>query len=333
MDVNGGTTLGEWLERWLEDRRSRIQPATYVNYRGHVRLYLLPGLGGVRLDELTAPLIESFYADLVERGGHNGKPLSPATVRGCHFVLHRALEDCIRLGILRVNVASRAERPVLDPRTGEAPSTDLQVWTAEQLRAFLDFVRDDPLRDLWVVVARTGMRRGEVLGLRWRDVALERNELVVARSLARIDGRLILKRPKTYRMRRLTIDEATVAALERRRTREAEDRAAMDGEWRNDWDLVFTSLDGSALWPDRITRAFVSLVEASGLPRLRLHDVRHTHATLMLQAGVSPKVVSERLGHSNIGVTLNVYSHVLPAMDAEAVERFAAHLDDSDGSR
>jgi len=174
-----------------------------------------------------------------------------------------------------------------------------------------------------MLAAATGMRRGEVLGLRWEDVDLANRSLTVRRALSVVQGHAMLKQPKTSRCRTLRLDGITIAVLEQRGRAQERDRADAV-EWRDHWNLVFTHTDGRHLDPVRVTHAFRRAVLDAPVPRVRLHDLRHTHATLLLQAGVPVKVVSERLGHAQISLTLDIYAHVLPAMDADAADRFAA---------
>jgi integrase len=205
----------------------------------------------------------------------------------------------------------------------------MTVWTAEQLRAFLDLLRGDKLETAILLGAMTGMRRGEVLGLRWRDVDLDTGRLVVRQTLSaprNVDTGQhvpVYGAPKTKKGQRvITLDAQTVAAL--RAYRKAQLAERMRYGVRVDHDLVFTEPDGSPIHPDRFRKRFEIRVRRSELPLIRFHDLRHTYATLALQAGMPAKVVSERLGHASIGITLDTYSHVLPAMDEQAAEQVAA---------
>lgn len=306
--------LGEYLEGWLEVQRTRLQPSTWESYRGNVQRYLAPAFGDVALDGLTAVRLDGFYARLLTAGGLHGKPLSLRTVRFCHAVLHKALADAVRLDLLVANPTDRATLPRYDPRTGSTGRSEVRAWSAEEVRSFLAHVEDHPRRDLWLVAIGTGLRRGELLGLRRRDVDLGARVLSVRRALSVVGGIARLKAPKTSRTRTLRLDAPTTVALGR----------AMTGPCDPAWELVFGDEAGAPLDPMAITHEFRAMVRTAPVPPLRLHDLRHTHATLMLAAGVPVKVVSERLGHATIALTLDVYAHVLPAMDGDAVERFAA---------
>lgn len=333
MDASDGNgdqelTVGAYLAEWLEVQRHRLQPTTLKSYTGNVDRYLAPHIGDVALADLDVRQLERLYADLMSRGGDGGRPLSRRTVEYAAATLRSALNDAVRTGLLDRNPASLARPPRIDPTSPTEGDEELQVWTAEEARRFLEQIRGDRLRDLWVVALGTGMRRGELLGLRWEDVDIERATLHVRRSLQVVDGLVRLKRTKTSRSRSLRIDERVVEVLDRRRRLQEIHREAAGDAWSDRWGLVFTEEDGSYLVPMNVSSAFRWLVRKLDVPVIRLHDIRHTHATLLLQAGTPVKVVSERMGHSTIRVTLDVYAHVLPAMDADAVERFAAHVYD-----
>jgi integrase len=314
--------LAAYLDTWLQLQRSQLQPSTWVSYRSNIECYLKPGLGDVALGELTPRELSTFYAQLQLHGRQRGAgPLSLRTVQYCHGVLHKALADAVRLEIVPRNVAHNATLPRIDLR-GDG-MREIRCWNAQQLRRFLAHTAGSPLQPLWHLAAATGMRRGELLGLRWDDVDLSTATLTVRRALSVINDDVRLKQPKTSRCRTLRIDPQTAEVLARvqREQRRHRDRAA---GWRNDWNLVFTHLDGQHLDPRRISYLFRIAVRDAPVPPIRLHDLRHTHATLLLQAEVPAKVVSERLGHAQITLTLDIYAHVLPAMDADAADRFAA---------
>lgn len=216
------------------------------------------------------------------------------------------------------NVADQANPPV------PAQRQELTTWTAAELRRFLDYVSGDRLVGAYTLAATTGLRRGEVLGLRWRDVDLDAAWVRVVQTLVTVNYKVIVSTPKTNRGRRsVALDPTTVAALRAHRVRQAEERLALGIGAAPDDALVFAEPDGALLHPGHFSDRFDRLVKAAEVPRIRLHDLRHTHATLALQAGVHPKVVSERLGHSTIAITLDTYSHAIPAMEEEAAAKVA----------
>ncbi len=203
----------------------------------------------------------------------------------------------------------------------------MRTWSAEQLRAFLEHVADDRLSAAWRLSATTGLRRGEVLGLRWRDVDLDARRCSIVRSLVTSKGAPRFEEPKTRSGRRsVALDPQTVTALRVHRRRQAAERLAWDAAY-TDHGLVFCREDGTPIWPRSFSRMFDNHVTDAEVARIRLHDLRHTHATLALAAGVHPKVVSERLGHSTVGITLDIYSHAIPAMQEEAAALVANLID------
>jgi integrase len=336
LSVSGDAlTLGRYLDEWLDLQRTQLQHSTWSSYGATVRRYVLPHLAHAPLTELTPADLNGLYAHLLDRGGADGRPLGVRSVGYVHAILHKAFEDAIAVDLLEANPTHRARpprrtgpagngcggAPSASPDAGAAtPSVD--IWTAAQLRVFLASVRRHELRELFVVAACTGLRRGELLGLAWDDVDLPGASLRVRQSLSVINGEPRLKPPKTGRVRTLHLDEATVEALHRQRQRQDDDRRAAQS-WDNPWNLVFTGRTGRYHSPDSVSNRFRRAVDRAPVPGARLHHLRHLHATLLLQSGVPVKVVSERLGHATTQLTLDIYAHVLPAMDAEAVQRFA----------
>ena len=315
MDVADGADddplLGDYLSEWLGRRRAQLRPTTLRGYRQTVRCYLRPRLGQHRLSTLDRRQLERHYAWLLEHGGRGGRPLSPRTVQLAHAVLHRALRDAQLDGLLAQNPAALARTPRRDPYADEVDD-GVQVWTAATARRFLDLVDDHPWRLLWHLAVGTGARRGELLGLRWQDVDLARSQLIVRRSMSVVDGVPRLLATKTNRVRTLSLGSSLVDLL-----RAASRVAVPDRRW----DLVVADEHGRHLDPLDVTREFRRLVREFDVPVIRLHDLRHTHASLLLEAGVPAKVVSERLGHTTIAMTLDIYAHLLPSMDQEAAAR------------
>ena len=243
-------------------------------------------------------------------------------MRNTHVVLRKALADAERLGLVGRNAAASAAHPPAAHRTEQS------TWTSDQLRTFLDGLIDDRLHAAYVLLATTGMRRGEVLGLRWHDIDFDGAELAVANTLTTAGSSTVVSGPpKTPRSRRqIFLDEGTLAVLRDHRRRQNEERLAVGPAWNTDGDYVFTDELGESIHPDDVLRSFRRHATASGLPAIRLHDLRHSYATLALKAGVHPKVVSERLGHATVGVTLDLYSHVTPSIARDAADAVASRI-------
>jgi integrase len=305
-----------------------LRPTTWATHRTHFEVYVFPTLGEVELQRLTPAMLTGLYRKLQE-GGRRRTPggLSLRTVRNTHAALHRALRDAVRWGYVVRNVADLIDAPKPTP-------TDMKFWAPVQLRLFLKTVSADRLSAMWVLFATTGMRRGEVAGLRWVDVDFEAPRLLVRTPRVTVDREIVVSEPKTTRSRRsVSLDPVTVIALKAWRERQEGERAFV-GRGYVESGLVFTMPDGSPISPHNITDWFESWARKAGLPRIRLHDMRHSYASAGLAAGVPPKVISERLGHANIGITMDTYSHVMPQLDQEAANKVADLIfgDDDEGS-
>lgn len=264
----GTQRLGDYLDEWLGAVEPRLRETTAASYRVAVDR-IKGGLGAVRLRDLTPLAIERFYGGLARSGGKAGKGLAPKTVRNTHVALRKALADAERLELIDRNPAARAKAP-----TGER--TETPTWIAAQLTEFLAGVSDDPLFALWVLLATTGMRRGEALGLRWTDVDLDRGAVSVNQTITTVGHRIVVSPPKSDRSRRrIVLDTATVRVLHDHQSAQERDRTLLGMEAAP--ELVFTDEEGGPLHPDSVTRRFKTLVRRSGLPPLRgPHDLRHT---------------------------------------------------------
>jgi len=308
-------TVGAFLqERWLPGLSS-LRPSTVASYEASVRLHLRPRIGGSQLRELSTPDVNELLASLVQPKSVGGAGLAPPSVRIVHATLRTALRDAVRWGLVPNNVATGAQLP-------RRSRPEMRVWSADQLRTFLAATAADPVGPLYALIATTGLRRGEATGLRWQQVDLERGRLLVDHQLVYLGyDRVVPGEPKTRRGHRvLSLDEGTVSLLRRHERRQAEHRAASG---HGDRTYVFTRPDFKPYTPDFVTKHFGVLVRRTGLPVIRLHDLRHTHATLGLAAGIPAKIMADRLGHSSVLLTLDTYSHVSPVLDADAANLIA----------
>ncbi len=298
----GSQTVGEYMERWLQtSAKGSVRESTYESYRKQVERYVVPAIGRVKLKRLSAMQIQGMYRAMLGRG------LSPRTVQYTHAVLHRALRQAVRWGLIPRNVSEDVDRPRLR-REGIRP------LNRDQARHLLKTAGEsgDRFEALYVLALHTGMRPGELLGLKWEDVDFGKGGLQLNRALA---GKNFTA-PKTKRSRRrIDLSAASIAALKAHRRRQLEERMQRAGLWR-DHGLVFPSTVGTPLSHRNVVRAFKDLLKRAGLPQsTRLYDLRHTCATLLLGSNVHPKYVQELLGHASIALTLDTYSHVLKGMD------------------
>jgi integrase len=316
-------TVGRFMvDLWLPAMEATgLRATTLASYRGLVRNHVVPRVGGLRLQALRGDVLNRLYAELLADGAvdHEGG-LSPASVRRVHAVLRKGLADAVRWGLVVRNAADEAD----PPKQGGAGERRHQTWTADELGQFLTATAEDRHAPLWRLLASTGMRRGEALGLRWCDVDLEAGRAAIRQTLVTVNYQVQLSTPKTARGRRsVALDAATVQALRSWKAAQAGERVALGLGARPDDALVFTREDGALIHPGRITKRFAELVAHIGLRPIRLHDLRHTHATLGLAAGINPKKMSERLGHSTVAFTLDVYTAAVPELDHDVAETIA----------
>lgn len=319
IDISPGKlTVAEYLRRWLRDYAAHnVAPSTLEGYSGIIVHHLIPTFGSLRLRDLRPAHIQEQYGRAQAAGGRvDGGPigLSAQTVLNHHRLLREALSHAVEWQLLAVNPADAVKPP-------RARRHEMRVLDAEEAGRLLEAAEDTPYHALIYVALATGARVGELFGLRWQDIDLDRSTMHITRSARRFAGRgVIFTETKTHRSRRpVALSAATVALLREHRRARAEQRLALGLAYR-DQGIVFASPTGGPLDGSNLRRAFVLMTERADVPRLRLHDLRHTAATLMLREGVHPKVVSERLGHATVGLTLDTYSHVLPDLQRDAAE-------------
>lgn len=323
--VSEKLTLGQYLtERWLPVQEARLRKSTHDAYRRNIELHVIPALGKRPLDQLSPGDIDVFYAALLKDGrqkrpGEKGRAqgLAPKTVHNIHVMLNKALGDAARKGTVVRNVVALADAPSLQARKRR----EIKAWDIDQLVRFLDTIAPHRMAPAFYLAAHTGMRRGEVLGVRWRDLDLDAGRVSVRQALVSVAYEVSISDVKTGASRRtIDIDEGVTQVLRDWAKVRTEER---DGVEPGPDDLVFVKVDGASMHPDIFSQLFDRTVAKIDVPDISLHDLRHTHATLLLRAGVNVKVVSERLGHASVAFTMNVYQHVLPGMQAEAAETFA----------
>ncbi len=319
------TTLSSYLlDEWLPATAPpQVKYETWNDRRRNLTAHVVPRIGGIELQELNAAHLNRLYADLLRGGRVDGAGgLSPTSVVRIHAMLRKALNDAVRWGRVQRNVATLA-----DPPPGKAVRAarrrSMRTWTASQLRRFLEATAGDDLHHAWTFAANTGLRRSELLGLRWPDLDLNAATVTVRQTVLDSEGGYQLDEDQktTLSARTLHLD-LRIAAMLREHRRDQNAARLLTGDAWQDHGLVFCRADGSWWNPPAISLAFLRAVRRTDVPRIRLHDLRHTHATLLLAVGVNPKVVSERLGHSSVAFTLDTYAHVMPGMQPEAAKLF-----------
>jgi len=305
-------TVSQFLARWLETYvTTNTRLRTQHGYRGYVKRYIGPTIGSVPLQSLTASQVQGVYAGMLERG------LSTTTVVQLHRIFKEALSHAVKWGVLVRNVADAVSPPKIQRK-------QMEMWSLDTIHQFLDLADQGRFGDVHRFAVHTGLRRSEICGLKWESVDLTGRRLSVVNTLQRITGHGMHEdQPKTNRSRRsVALAPETVDLLHGVRGRQIERSLDYGPLWQNT-GYAFTQIDGSPVAPDMISKDFCLLVRKHGLPHLTFHGLRHANATLAMTAGVNPKVVSETLGHSTVGLTLDLYSHVTPNMQEEAAQAVA----------
>ncbi|WP_240432594.1 site-specific integrase [Rubrobacter indicoceani] len=315
-------TVGAYLDRWLSGAvRGSVRESTYFRDECLVRTHVKPALSRVKLSNLNAMHIQGLYADLL-RLKPDGAGLSGSTVQKIHHVLHKALSQAVRWDLIPRNPADGVKAPT--------PSTkEMRPLSGEEARRLLETAAGDRLEALYVLAVHTGMRRGELLGLKWEDVDLDSPTIRIRRTMTRTDNgkTLALGEPKTKQSRRtVRLTPRAVEALRRHRVRQAEEKLAAGGVYE-DHGFVFAGEIGNLINPSNLRqRSFIPLLERAGLPQITFHDLRHTCASLLFSKNVHPKLVQELLGHARVAITLDTYSHMLPGMGGEAADAITEAL-------
>jgi integrase len=309
-------TVAQFMQRWLEGyAATHTRPATFVGYCQRVNLYIIPCLGGIQVQSLTPRHVQDLHRWMLDKG------LSNQSVVHAHRVLSEALKHGVQWGIIPRNPAEQVSPP-------RPESKDLQVWDMAVIKKFLLAAKDSPFADAFLLLLYSGMRRSELTGLRWEGIDFESKTLRVTGTLKRVTGHSLLAGPpKTASSRRsIALGETAVALLHAIRGKQLALKEDLGDLYQNPQGYVFTDLQGSPIDADRLTREFHRIVKEAGLPPATLHSLRHCHASLLLAEGVNIKAISERLGHSDVRLTLQVYSHLLPGLQASAAEALDRRL-------
>lgn len=302
-------TVAAFMERYLAHKATTLRPNSLIGYRESIRTYIIPRMGKIPLSKLTPRHVQDLYTFM------RAIPVSSRTIRRAHAVLHNALDYAIKWGILTRNVTDAVDPPRIERRKAT-------VWTLEQALDFLEVSRgqDDLCWIGFYLAVMTGMRQGEIFGLRWSDIDFERGYIHVQQTVSWSSGHAVFQEPKTDSSRRaIAITEDDIKVLQSHRIAQSERRLRV-GEAYQDLDLVLTLEDGRPMGQRRFSRSWHRALERAGYPSMRFHDLRHTHASLLLERDVHLKIVSERLGHSAISITADLYTHVLPGIQKRAAD-------------
>jgi integrase len=304
----GKTTLTVFLEKWMESSKPNLAPRTAEGYEHIIRKHIIPSLGGMILTQIKPEHIQQYYTKKLSG-------LSPRTVNHHHATLHAALKSAMNWGLLIRNPADAVEPPRYQRQ-------EMHILDEFQIETLLQAAKSTEYYEIFFVALYTGLRRSELLALRWQDVDLLLCQISINRSLHHLrDGRTVFRPPKTAKGRRtVAISPNTAIMLREYLVKKKAHQLDLVSPLKDE-DLIFCHSDGRAMLPDSITHAWIKMTRKLGL-NVRLHDARHTHASLLLKQGVHPKIVQERLGHASIQLTLDTYSHVTPGLQAAAAESF-----------
>lgn len=307
-------TVAEFMRHWLETvARHKVRPTTFEDYESTIVKHIIPALGSVKVQRLTAADVQRFYSDRLAAGR------GPRTVQLCHLRLSQALKQGVRWGTVARNVCEAVEPPKVAHKKGA-------TWTPADARRFLTAAESDGYHPLWLLALTTGARQGELLGVRWQDLDMVKGTMAVRQSVAVYERKAIIQAPKSRAaVRTITLPPEAVAALKAHRTRQLAARLAAGPVW-SDHDLVFATYAGGPIHPSNVVRSFAKIVDRAGVPRIRFHDLRHTHATWLIAGGEPIPNVSERLGHAKTSITLDTYAHVVATTRDRAAAAVGALL-------
>jgi len=302
-------TVEQFLTQWLEGHKTSIRSRTHERYEEYVRLHIVPVIGHIQLQKLTAQQVKALYAKKLDEG------LSTTTVNNLHGVLHKALEDAVKWELVVKNVSA-----IVDPP--RRAHYEITALTMEQAQKLLETAKGHSMEALFMIALTTGMRRGEILALKWQDVSFIEKTIQVRRTFTRTPGnRYVEAETKTKKSRRsIVLTQMVVDLLIQHRIKQAEARREAGEHWQ-ERDLVFCTSLGTPLNPNKVLERFKTLLKRAGLPHMRFHDLRHSAATILLTMHVHPKIVQELLGHNQISMTMDIYSHVLPTMQGDVMSK------------
>lgn len=312
--ISSKTTVGQFLDRWLEHMKTQVAPRTHERYSELARKSVVPLLGNVLLPKLQPARISGAYAKALAEGRRDGKGgLSPRTVGHMHRVLRQAMQQAVRWQVLARNPADAVRPPKVE-------RSKMRALDPSETAALLDALHSSRLFMPVLLAITTGMRRGEITALRWRAIDLANAQMAVLASAEQTASGVREKETKSGRARTVSLTGLAVEELRRHKARQAEELLRLGIRQTDDVHIV-AQVDGQPLMPQSLTHEFSRFIASTMLPRVRFHDLRHTHATQLLASGVHPKIAQERLGHANIGTTLDLYSRVMPGMQTDAASR------------
>lgn len=313
-------TFGNWLKIWLDEYCVSIKPRTKSLYENCIEYRIKPFLGSVKLQKLKPAMIQKFYNDALNGKQDNKKAISPKTVKNLHGIVHKALQQAVEIGYIKLNPAAVCVLP-------KVQKAKINPMDEQQTKLFIKAIANEPLRRLFLVALFTGMREGEVIGLTWDNVDLKNGTIYITQQLQRHDGEYKLMPPKNSKSRLIVPAPYIMDILKEEQTAQKENRLKAGPLWENKNGFVFTNAIGGHYSQQYVHKKFKNVVQSIEMPSLRFHDLRHTYAVAAIRAGDDIKTVSENLGHASVAFTLDIYGHVTDEMRQSSAERMQAYID------
>lgn len=336
LDVDNGTyqapsnlTVKDWFEIWQKDYMGDVKASTKLLYSRNVDLYIVPNLGAVKLDSLTTSMIQKLYNQLTSENQESGKPLSPKTIKNIHGILHKALQQAVENGVIRVNPSDACKLPRVEKK-------DIQPLDDNQVSEFLKAVHGHPYEYLYKIALFTGIREGEVLGLTWECVDFQSNTLYINKQLQKskkVGGEYQLIPTKNGKARLITVAPSVMAALKRQKVKQAQAQLCAGPAWENKEGFVFTNALGGHLAHFTVYKEFKKIVCSIGLDNARFHDLRHSYAVAAIESGDDIKTVQGNLGHATAAFTLNIYAHTTQKMRQQSADRMERFIQAVSGAK
>ena len=336
LDVDNGTyqepsnlTVKDWFEIWQKDYMGDVKASTKLLYSRNVDLYIVPNLGAVKLDSLTTSMIQKLYNQLTSENQESGKPLSPKTIKNIHGILHKALQQAVENGVIRVNPSDACKLPRVEKK-------DIQPLDDNQVSEFLKAVHGHPYEYLYKIALFTGIREGEVLGLTWDCVDFQSNTLYINKQLQKskkVGGEYQLIPTKNGKARLITVAPSVMAALKRQKVKQAQAQLCAGPAWENKEGFVFTNALGGHLAHFTVYKEFKKIVCSIGLDNARFHDLRHSYAVAAIESGDDIKTVQGNLGHATAAFTLNIYAHTTQKMRQQSADRMERFIQAVSGAK